>query len=196
MKFGLREIVFISLLMLIPVGAWWFVFRPQNTRNVEMRRQIEARQAKLRDLNLATGTLGDLKSEIGSLTKAITFFQSKLPSEKEIDKILQEIWLLAESNKLNTKSIRTLDRKTDSIFTTEESDQSEQPIAIHLEGDFRGFYSFMLALENQPRIMRIRSMKLTKIEQGPEGSMMAEFEMSIFFERNKAREDQQWPSRS
>ena len=30
MKFGLREIVFVVLLMAIPVGAYWFVFRPQN----------------------------------------------------------------------------------------------------------------------------------------------------------------------
>ena len=32
---------------------------------------------------------------------------------------------------------------------------SEQPILMNLEGDFRGFYTFLQALERQPRIMRI-----------------------------------------
>lgn len=187
MKFGLREILFIVVLMAIPVGAYWFVFRPQNTRNDEMRKQIDARQAKLRELNRATGTIGDLKTEISSLSQAISFFQSKLPSEKEIDKILQEVWLLAESNKLATKSIRTLTRQT-GMFTTAGSEQAEQPIAVMLEGDFHGFYSFMLALENQPRIMRIQSMKIKKPKGAPEGTVSVEFEMSIFFEKDKAEQ--------
>lgn len=192
MRFGLREIIFIVLLMAIPVGAYWFVFRPQNQANQEMRKQIEARQAKLRELNRATGAIGDLKSEIDSLAKAIDFFQSKLPSEKEVDKILQEIWLLAEDNKLNAKSIRTLERNASRNFVTDGS-QSEQPIAIQLEGDFRGFYSFLLALENQPRIMRIRQMKLQKLPNAAEGTMTANFEMSIFFEKD---EGTPWPTPS
>ena len=40
MKFGLREMIFVGLLMLIPVGAWWFVFRPQNTENAIAARVV------------------------------------------------------------------------------------------------------------------------------------------------------------
>jgi len=195
MKFGLREVAFIVLLMGIPVGAWWFVFRPQNARNAEMLQQIEAKQAKLRELNHATATIGDLKKEIGSLEKAVAFFQSKLPDEKEIDKVLQEVWRLAEGNQLVTKSIRTLDRLGSAApFAGAESPHAEQPITMKLEGDFMGFYSFLLALENQPRIMRIRKMTLKKMDKGPEGSMQAEFVMSVFFERGG--KDRPWPVKS
>ena len=48
MKFGLRETIFVALLMSLPVGAWWFIFRPQNIRNDEMIKQIEVKQEKLR----------------------------------------------------------------------------------------------------------------------------------------------------
>ena len=189
MKFGPREIVFIVLLMVIPVGAWWFVFRPQNASNAEMRRQIEAKQAKLRQLNETIGTIGDLEKQIDELTEAVQYFQSKLPSEKEVDKILQEIWLLAKSNKLNPKSIRTLKKQSGKEgFVTESSDQAEQPIKVRLEGNFRGFYAFLLALENQPRITRIREMHLKKPQNGPKGHIESEFEISIFFERNSKEE--------
>jgi len=181
MKLGLREIVFIALLMCIPLGAWAFVFRPRNALNEELKRQIQHKQEKLKELNQATGTIGNLKAEIAALEEAIEFFQSKLPSEKEIDKVLEEVWQTAEENRLTTKSIRTLDSDQNSAFTSMGGPR-EQPIAMQLDGDFMGFFAFLQALENQPRIMRISQMELQKPPRGPEGHMQAKFKMSIFFE--------------
>ncbi len=194
MKIGMREIVFMILLILIPPGTWWFVFRPQNTRNVEMHKWIENRQAKLGQLNRTLSTMGDLEKQIASLSNAVKYFQSKLPDEKEMDKILKEIWLLAESNDLRARSIRTRNRRSNVSFLTLDSEQAEQSIVIQLQGDFMGFYSFLLALENQPRIMRIVRMAIKKPLKCPEGHISAEFEMSIFFERNpKVRK---WPQKT
>jgi len=183
MKLGLREILFVVLLMCIPLGAWAMVFRPRNARNEEMLRQIESKQEKLRELNQATGTIGDLKSEIAALEEAIEFFQSKLPSEKEMDKVLQEVWQTAEQNHLVTKSIRTLDSDRKSAFTFGGGPR-EQPIAMQLDGDFMGFYAFLQALESRSRIMRISEMELQKPQREREGHMQAKFQMSIFFESN------------
>jgi Tfp pilus assembly protein PilO len=192
MKFGLREVIFVGLLMLIPLGAWWFVFRPQNAENTRMRTEIEIRQAKLTELNKAMGKIGDLKAQIARLEEGVQYFQSKLPNEKEIDKILQDIWQLAESNDLHTASIRTLTRsKGNASYLPAGSSQGEQPIEIHLTGDFMGFYSFLLALENQARIMRIRLMDVEIDKSGPSGLVDAQFEMSIFFEQDGA-EDKSW----
>jgi len=195
MKFGLREVVFITMLMLIPVGAWWFVFRPQNAKNAEMRAEIELRQAKLQELNKAMSTIGNLKGEIEQLRQAITYFQSKLPNEKEIDKILQDIWRLAESNELRAESIRTLPRSTSkTTYLPAGATQGEQPIAVNLTGDFRGFYSFLLALENKARIMRIHKMNIEIENDAPAGFIKADFEMSIFFEQDS--EDKPWPQKT
>jgi type IV pilus assembly protein PilO len=170
--------------MLIPVGSWWFVFRPQNMRNDEMRQQIEIKQAKLRQLNDAISTIGDLEKQIDELSKAIVFFKSKLPNEKEVDKILQEVWLLAKSNKLNPKSIRTIKRRMGAGAAPISTEHAEQPIKVELRGDFLGFYAFLMALENQPRITRIRKMTIKRLKDCKIGRISAEFEMSIFFERN------------
>jgi type IV pilus assembly protein PilO len=182
MKSRLREIIFVAMLMGIPVAAWWGVFRPANLRNTEMLRQIAFRHDRLRDLNQATATLGDLKKEITSLEEAIAFFQSKLPNEKEMDKVLREVWQLAETNHLATKSIRTLPPQD----KEGAAGPREQPIAVALEGDFRGFYGFLQSLENQPRIMRINSMTLAKLKDAPQGQVEVAFNMSIFFERSAA----------
>jgi len=181
MNFGLREALFIVLLLAIPAGAWWLVFHPNNERNDRMQARIAQRQEKLKRLNRTTAVIGDLKREIGSLREAVAFLRSRLPSEKEMDKVLEEIWKLAERNDLQTKSIRTLDRG-DGLYVPTGSPHSEQPIAVELTGDFRGFYAFLQALENQPRIMRIRTMKLTRPKDGPPGHVQAAFEMYVFFE--------------
>jgi Tfp pilus assembly protein PilO len=184
MKLGLREILFIAMLLAIPVAAWRLVFEPQNHRNAELVKQIEARQERLRELNQTIAIMGDLRKEIESLEQAVKFFQSKLPNEKEIDKVLQEVWRLAEGNQLIAKSIRTLAPGTDKTPITGIAGPHEQLIAMQLEGDFRGFYAFLQSLENQPRIMRIKKMTMEKLKGGPEGHIQTKFDMSIFFERS------------
>jgi Tfp pilus assembly protein PilO len=188
MKLGPREIIFLVLLMAIPLAAWQFVFQPQNERNAQLTRQIECRQERLRELNQAVARIGDLRKEIESLEQAVKFFQSKLPNEKEIDKVLKEVWRLAESNQLTAKSIRTLGPGADKAPIATPAGPAEQPIAMQLEGDFRGFYGFLQSLENQPRIMRIKKMVLEKLKKGPEGHIEAKFDMSIFFERSAKEE--------
>lgn len=182
MKPGLREIVFVAILLGIPVGAWWFVFRPANINRAKMQDQIKGKQEKLRQLNQLTGTVGDLKNEIASLAKSIKFFESKLPAEKEIDKVLHETWRLAEDNKLVTKSIRTGKATENTTGLYAAGSQSIQPIIIQLEGKFEGFYRFLQALERQPRIMRIGLINIRKVESGPEGNVQVSFRMSVFFE--------------
>ena len=182
MKIGLREIVFTVMLLGIPVGAWWFVFRPANEHRAEMCKQIEAKQEKLKQLNQLTGDVGDLEDEIDSLAKSIQLFESKLPAEKEIDKVLHQTWRLAEANNLVTKSIRT-GKATDSATELYSAgSQAIQPIVIQLEGKFEGFYNFLQALERQPRIMRIGLMNIKKADPGPEGNIQVSFRMSVFFE--------------
>ncbi|MGC9454408.1 MAG: type 4a pilus biogenesis protein PilO [Phycisphaerae bacterium] len=184
MRFGKREVMLLALLMAIPVGTWWFIYRPHNLHEAELQRRIEAKQEKLSRLNRATGTIGDLREEISSLEEAVDFFRSKLPNEKEIDKVLQELWQMAEQNHLSTKSIRAIARNKQTSLTDENGPHGEQPIQMKLEGDFEGLYSFLLALENQPRIMRILKMTVQQPRDAPDGYVQAEFLMSVFFERS------------
>jgi Tfp pilus assembly protein PilO len=182
MKSSLREAILGALLTTLPVGAWWFVYRPANICNAKIMTQIEAKQQKLRALNRITATIGDLQKEIASRKEAIEYFQKKLPNEKEMDRVLQEIWRLAETSKLKTKSIRTLTKLGTASLGTPSGPQ-EQPIAVQLEGPFTGFYTFLQSLENQPRIMRINKLSLITNEKDNNGQVEAAFEMSVFFEQ-------------
>ncbi len=185
-----RQGVFVLLLLGIVVGAWYFLFLPRDLEDQQMRMAIAAKQRQLQKLNQATATIGNLKEEIANLDKAIQFFQSKLPNEKEMDKVLEEVWRLAESNDLTTKGIYATRSNGVSPFVPAGATQIEQPIKMEFEGNFMGFYSFLIALEAQPRIMRVREIKLEPGNRGPDdekGLVKASLMMSIFFENQPNR---------
>jgi len=189
MKPGVREIVFAVVLLAIPTAAWQLEFVPRSRHQTELKRAIEAKQAKLDTLfdekQLSTA-IGGLEKQIEEGDKAVEMFRSRLPEEKDIDQILREVWQLAKSNCLAAKVVRTVSPRKGEQFTTPEGPHGEQPVLIHLEGDFPGFYSFMLQMESQSRIMRVRELKISKPDEAPQGRISVALELSIFFERKDA----------
>src|SRR6476469_2707038 len=174
MKFGIREIVFVVVMLGLIGSTNYIFFSKANVKKQELLKEIHDRQAALSNLQQATAGIDDLNHKIDDLQKAITFFESKLPQEKEVDKILKEVWQMAEANSLQTKTIKTLK-------TERGPNYSEQPIDMSLAGDFNGFYAFLLQLEKLPRITRVSQMKLEKINER-DGEMTAQLTLSIFFE--------------
>ena len=174
MKFGIREIIFVVVLLGL-LGCSYFLVLTKAQQNVQAReRVIEEKLKALTDLDKATAGVTDVDRKVEELQEAIKFFEKKLPQEREMDLILKEVWQMAEQNKLNTRTIRTMKSQRGSAY-------SELPIEMNLSGDFAGFYEFMLQLERLPRLTRVQSLMLDKIN-GQEGSMEAKVTMSIFFE--------------
>jgi len=196
MKPSSREIVFGLILLAIPLAAWSLEFAPRQRRQDELKEKIKAKQAKLDKLfekKQLTGAIGDLREQIAEGKEAVAIFRSRLPDEKEIDQIVREVWRLAKSNELSPTSLRTIPPRKGKQFTTPEGPHGEQPVLIQIEGDFNGLYSFMLDMESQSRIMRIRQMTLKKPEKTHTGQVSATIEFSIFFERKKGQT--QWTAK-
>ena len=174
MRFGIKELIFVLLMAGLVASSYIFVFKPAAEKRTGRERDIADRQKALADLKTATTGIGDLEKKIADLQQAIIFFESKLPQEKEIDKILKEVWQMAEANQLTTKTIKTMKAQRGPNY-------SEQPIQLSLSGDFNGFYAFLLQVEKLQRITRITDMTLQKISDR-DGEMQAQMTLSIFFE--------------
>src|SRR5688572_24456904 len=174
MRFGIREILFIVVLVGLLFCSWFFVIQKSQQKIQAMERKTEEKNKALADLERATAGVADVDRKVEELQEAIKFFEKKLPQEREMDLILKEVWQMAEQNRLATKTIRTMKSQRGSAY-------SELPIEMNLSGDFAGFYEFMLQLERLPRLTRVQNMILDKIN-GQEGSMEAKVTLSIFFE--------------
>lgn len=173
MKFGIRELLFLAV-MLGLIGASYFVFNKSKAKLNDYRADTAAKQKVLNDLRQSTAGIVDWNKKIDELQKAITFFESKLPPEKEVDKILTDVSQLANANALETRLVKPLKSERAASY-------SEQPIEMSLSGNFNGFYVFLQQLENMPRITRVTNMALSKITD-QDGAMQAKLTLSIYFE--------------
>lgn len=194
MKFGIRELVFVLLLMGLAIGSYWWPWsqpryglKTTYQQTQAMARENDQRQAKLDQLEQALKTVADLGQEIDELSATIEVFEQKLPAAREENVILKQVWELAAKHRLTPKSVRTDKPVVSANYT-------ELPIRMVIIGDFDGFYSFLLDLEKLRRITQLRTMTIRKFnesnsrsnDQQPDGQMQADVVLSIFFEPQSA----------
>lgn len=178
MRFGLREFIFIVLLLAMPVAAYFLIFKTENEKIQEAKAEILVKQEDLRRLESVTGKIDDLGKEIDDLIEAIALFEEKLPDQRQVEVVLKQVWELAAKHGLTPKKI-----SSEKPIPTAQ--YSELPLKMTIIGDFDGFYSFLLDLENLRRITRMPEMVLEKAKKGHEGQMEATVILSVFFETGR-----------
>jgi type IV pilus assembly protein PilO len=169
-----KKILFYVSLIGLTVLSYQFMIRPANKALAEQQARIQTKSARMAEFEKAAAAAYDLNVQLQQLQQAVKFFESKLPPTSEIYKVLEQVTLIAQKQGLQPRTIRTLASKTNSGYI-------EQPLKMELEGDFNSFYSFLLELEKLPRIMKIRNLDLKKVTE-PDGSVYADFTVSIFFQ--------------
>jgi Tfp pilus assembly protein PilO len=175
MQLGLKTFVFLLLLVGMLVMSYPMLFKPLNEHEAQLIEDTRDKREKLARLEQATAEVKDLQQEIDKLKKAIGFFESKLPEEKEMDKVLREIWQQAEKYGMHVKSVRNQQVVAGQSY-------SEQPIRMMITGPFDGFYKFMRSVEQMPRITRVGDMKVEADDKNS-GAINADLILSIYFEQ-------------
>lgn len=198
MRFGLREIVFIIILLAVPIAAAFYLFKPRNDQIQKIQAENETKQAKLLELADVRQRVDDIKLEIEKGRNAIELIEAKLPAQRDVESILQDVWQAAERNRLDLKSVKTEEPEPAANYM-------ELPLKVVMTGSFNGFYQFLLELEALPRITRIQDLDLRRagFNEGKQrsrrrgratadldvdpGSTIAEYTLSIYFERQDDR---------
>lgn len=175
-----RKAVFFVILLCVTAIGYQYMIKKANRELAKAKVQLQAILGKLAEFEKASAAAEGLAKQMEQLEESIIFFESKLPPTSEIHKVLEQVTVIAQDQGLKPKTIRTLAKKNNSGYV-------EQPITMGLEGNFNAFYSFLLELEKQPRIMKIRELKLAK-HLKDEGQIKADFVVSIFFQNKKTEQ--------
>jgi len=182
MRFGMRELVFLIVLLAVPVASYMYVFAPRNSEIFAAREEIQVKQARLDTLAEMVSKIDDLEAQIERGRESVQLIEAKLPSEQDVEGILEQVWQTAKRNKLTILSVKSLKPVPAAAYM-------EQPLKINIQGEFDGYYQFLLDMENMPRITRIHqaNLKRADMKKGPvdedldPGVMLAEFTLSIYF---------------
>lgn len=169
-----RKVVFFVLLLGVAVVGYQYMIKPANQHLAEVKNRVDEKFAQLAKFQQTSAAAEDLTKQLGQLQEALGVFESRLPPKSQIHEVLEQVTVIAQKEGLHPKTIRTLNDKINSGYV-------EQPLKMELVGNFSSFYSFLLELENLPRIMKIRELNLEKQANG-EGLITADFVVSIFFQ--------------
>jgi type IV pilus assembly protein PilO len=174
----LRRIIFFVALVGLAYVSHVKMIRPANAAMASQKALLIEKQAKLTKLQSAPAAAEELEDQLGRLSQAVIFFESKLPPASEIDSVLQNITIIAKRNNLASSTIKTLKTKSKNGYI-------ELPLKMKLNGNYMSYYSFLLELEQLDRITKIRELTLTKDDEN-EGCMEASFTVSIFFRHGRS----------
>lgn len=183
MKFGLREFIFFIVLLAVPVASYFYLFKPRNDDIRKANEEIAMKQTRLDTLAAVAAKIDDIGLEIERGRESVKTIEAKLPSAQDVEGILEQVWQTARRNALTLVSVKSERPVPAAMYM-------EQPLKVSMEGQFDGFYQFLLELENLPRITRIHQIKIEKAKPAaggkedalPPGSMKSEFILSIYFE--------------
>lgn len=179
MKFGIREIVFVIVLLAMPISSYWFVFRPQNDEIEAARKEISHKEATLNQLAIATAQIDNLQRENEELQEAIANAESRLPNTKEVEVILEQVADLARQSRLSMSRVRTGRPVTAATYMA-------QPIEMSVSGNHDDFYDkFLREMEKLERTMRMLDLKIERNDR-ENGTMRATFTLAIYFEPGPA----------
>ena len=178
MNGNIRKLIFFVIIMGMTYSSYVYMIKPANRELALQEEKLEQKFKKLRELEKAPTVLEDVNAQLARLESSIDILESKLPPTKDIHTVLQDVTVIAQSNGLVPKTIRTLKQKYNNGYI-------EQPIKMELKGNFESYYSFLLSLEKLDRITKIREMSI-KRDAKEEGVMKANFTISIFFQNASA----------
>lgn len=174
MKFGIREFVLLVILVAAPLASWQLVFRPQNAVIAQAKAEIAHKRDMLLKLQEATAQAADLEQANRDIAESIKAIEARLPTNKEIADVLRQVSELAEGAGLAAPIMEAKKPVKAAMYM-------EQPLQMKLQGDFHGFYDFLLALEKLPRITKIPDFEIKRSDR-TDGYMEAEFTLSIYFQ--------------
>lgn len=183
MRFGIREAIFLIVLLAVPVASFMYVFKPRSEQIRKANQEIATKTERLDRLEEVTARISDIDTAIEQGREAIELIEAKLPSEKDVEVTLEEVWNLAGENGMSVRSVKSEKPVPAAMYM-------ELPLRMEMDGSFDGYYEFMLGLEKLRRITRVHNLTLQRPDQArgpkskdyPEGWVKAEFTLSIYFQ--------------
>jgi type IV pilus assembly protein PilO len=174
MRFGIRELLYLLVLVGVMVGAYFVVLKPMDAEITAYQADTQNKLVTLTKLEAAVSKYPDFDAEIERLTNANAIFEERLPSRGEVEEILLDIHNIVSSEGLTTRQF-VPDK------TIKAAQYEEMPIKIEIEGDFDGYYNLIKRIEDLPRITRMSEMFVKKSDAKLDGKVRTQLRLSIFF---------------
>ena len=168
-----RLYVVSALLVGLVLGTYSVAIKPQREAMAAQQNEMQDQMVMLDLLATEMTKMTGARRQMEQLEKGLSAFDERLPKKGEIDVILREVWLIADTSGLKTLRIRTLEQQT-------LNNVRIQPIEMNLRGKFEGLYKFLLALERLPGLMKLQGISVRNVNERVDGELEASMVLNVF----------------
>ena len=154
---GVTAFIIFVVLVVFAYANYTYVYQPKKQRIEQLERDIELTANKIAEGKRIAARLGPLKEEYAELLEKLKFLEVLLPKEKEIPDLLVMIQdTLTEFNvDFTTFTPQNISWEKDRIY-------GKMPVSMSLTASYFDFIAYLDRIENLPRIIDVRSVKLSK----------------------------------
>jgi Tfp pilus assembly protein PilO len=154
---GMVAFIIFVILVVFAYVNYTYVYQPRMQKIEQLDRDIEITTKKIAEGKRIAAKLGALKVEYKALLEKLEFLEVMLPKEKEIPDLLIMIQdTLSEFNvDFSTFTPQNISWDKDRIY-------GKLPINMSLTADYFDLIAYLDRIENLPRIIDVKELKLNK----------------------------------
>ena len=154
---GMMTFIILVILVVFAYLSYTYVFQPRMQKIEQLDLDIEITAKKIAEGKRIAAKLGALKVEYKALLEKLEFLEVMLPKEKEIPDLLVMIQdTLTEFNvDFTTFTPQNISWEKDRIY-------GKLPITMSLTASYFDLIAYLDRIENLPRIIDVKELKLTK----------------------------------
>ena len=164
-------IIAASLILLVIISIFYVVAVSYMGSQIEgVAQKINEAQTKLSETRAIAATKEGLLKDLQEVRKRIASFEGRLPTEKEVPKLLNQFQQIAEQSGVKYRSITAEPIQQQSLFI-------RIPFKVQVDGAYPEMGEFLRSLEFGDRFIKVE-----KVEIGPEknGRSEAKFTISTY----------------
>jgi Tfp pilus assembly protein PilO len=164
-------IIAASLFLLVIISILYIVAVSYRGSQIEdVTQKINEAQAKLEETRAIAARKDGLLKELQEVRNRIASFEGRLPTEKEVPKLLNQFQQIAEQSGVKYRSITAEPIQEQDLFI-------RIPFKVQVDGAYPEMGEFLRSLEFGDRFIKVE-----KVEIGPEedGSSEAKFTISTY----------------
>lgn len=155
--------IFIVLLAILAYLFYSYVYEPRAARIKELDQQISSLQTRLAEGRRIAARLDILKKEYQELTERMEFIEVLLPKEKDIPDFLV---LLQDT--MDEYNIDFTNFSPQNLVQEQDAIYARLPISMTYNANYFETIRFLDRLENFPRIVDVRDLKLNPSSEDAE----------------------------
>lgn len=163
-----QQILVAGLIFLITFVLYlYFVFVPQFVRVPTLFRKVSKITAELKSAKSTGAEMEGLKKKLMEYNEKVEWYEKKLPVEREIPNLLENLSDMAKGSNIKITSIMPAQASPENNAQRQSKLYQEIPIRITAKSGYHELGRFLSNLENSDRFMKVTDIEIKANKASP-----------------------------